>query len=143
MAVKGRCANVAFTPEVAILFTAKCCLRVLVGNALSSCSVTVEIVSVAWSLLCGVEHLVADQEVFLHDDRSIQFSEFSNSYDNSHAKDTDLSFQMIGRIAVIIKCKPVICLMGMSEGLFQQPVMSRDSYAFLVSVTLYITHTET
>ena len=75
MAVKRRRANVAFTPDVAILRTAKCCRRVLAGNALSSCNDAVESVSVAWSLFCGVVHLVAGPEVFLRDDRGIRFSE--------------------------------------------------------------------
>ena len=101
MAVKRRHANVAFTPEVAILRTAKCCRRVLVGNALSSCNVAVESASVAWSLLCGVESLVAGPEVFLCDNRGIRFSEFGNTYNDSHAKDTDLNFQIIGTIAII------------------------------------------
>ena len=46
------------------------------SNALSSCSVAIEIVSVVWSLLCGVERLVTGPEVFLHDDRGIRFSKF-------------------------------------------------------------------
>ena len=40
-------------------------------------------------------------EVFLRDNCGIQFSEFGNDYNNSRAKDTDFSFQMIGRIDVI------------------------------------------
>ena len=71
MAVKRRSAKVAFTPDVAILRAAKCCHRVLVGNALSSCNDAVESVSVAWSLLCEVERLVAGLEIFLRYDRGI------------------------------------------------------------------------
>ena len=98
---KRRCANVAFTPDVAILHIAKCCRRVLAGNALSSCNDAVESVSVAWSLLCGVERLVKGPEVFLRDERGIRFSKFCNNYNNSHAREqADLSFQMI-TIAVI------------------------------------------
>ena len=78
MTVKRRRTIVAFTLEVAILRTAKCCRRVLVGNALSSCNDAVESVSVAWSLLCRVERLVAGSEVFLRDNHGIRFSEFRN-----------------------------------------------------------------